>query len=277
MLSAMDLRSTTARVPASRALHRYMARQRGLITHAQAILAGASDAFIHRRLASGEWIAVHVGVYRHASVPVTAEQEVLAAILAGGEHAVASHRTAAWLWKLLAAPYEIPEISVARRTSGRLRSVLAHHPTDLVGRQIVLRNGIWVTDPMRTALDVAGVVPLHVAHLVVDRGIGNRLFTVEGLVAVLDRSGRRGRPGSGRLRQVLAERGVSAKGRPPSVLESRMALLLRRLGIADPVAEYVPFPGAPYRFDFAWPEIKVAVEVDGYGTHAAYKRWRGGL
>ena len=220
---------------------------------------------------------MHVGVYRHASAPVTPEQELLAAVLAGGDHAVGSHRSAAWLWKLLAAPAELPEISVARRSSGRLRSVLVHHPTDLIGRQPVLRDGIWVTDPLRTVLDVAGVVPPHVADLVVDRGIGQRLFTVEGLVAVLDRSGRRGRPGSGRLRRVLAERGVSAQGRPPSVLESRMARLLRRFGIADPIAEYVPFPGAPYRLDFAWPEIKVAVEVDGYETHASYERWRGGL
>ena len=277
MLVAMDLRSSTARVPALRALHHVMAKQLGLITHAQAIEVGATDAFIHRRLATGDWIAVHEGVYRHTSAPTSPEQLLLAAVLAGGEQAVASHRSSAWLWGLLAVPPDQPEISVPRRRSARLGDVVVHHPTDLIGRRASLRRGVWTTDPMRTAMDVAGVVPPHVADLVVDRGIANRLFTAAGLIAVLDRSGRRGRPGSGALRRALARRGVSANGRPPSVLESRMARLCRRFGIADPVPEYVPCPEAPYRLDFAWPEVKVAVEVDGYEAHSSYVAFRGGL
>ena len=38
-----------------------------------------------------------------------------------------------------------------------------------------------------------------------------------------------------------------------------------------------PFPRAPYRFDFAWPEVKLAVEVDGYEDHSSYEAFCRGL
>jgi len=124
---------------------------------------------------------------------------------------------------------------------------------------------------MRTVLDVAAVLPQHVTDLVVDRAIGKKLVTATGLRQVLDRSGKRGRPGTAALRRSLARRGVICPTRVPSVLEAAMARVLRRFGLVDPVAEYVPFTGAPYRFDFAWPEVKVAVEVDGYENHSSYE------
>jgi hypothetical protein len=91
------------------------------------------------------------------------------------------------------------------------------------------RRGIPVTDPARTVLDAVGVVAPEVATLVVDRAISSRLVTVAGLAAVLERYGRRGRRGSGKLRTILDERGVAAVGHAPTVLESRMARIARRI------------------------------------------------
>lgn len=47
---------------------------------------------------------------------------------------------------------------------------------------------------------------------------------------------------------------------------------LRRLPL--PVRELAPFPGRRFRFDFAWPDRKLAVEVDG-GVWKAGKHTRG--
>lgn len=54
----------------------------------------------------------------------------------------------------------------------------------------------------------------------------------------------------------------------PSVLLTRMSRLLRRHRLPQPEAEYEVL-GGRYRVDFAWPEARLAVEVDGYATHSS--------
>jgi very-short-patch-repair endonuclease len=46
--------------------------------------------------------------------------------------------------------------------------------------------------------------------------------------------------------------------------EERMRELVRRAGLPQPIAQH---RFGPHRLDFAWPELKVAVETDGWGTH----------
>jgi very-short-patch-repair endonuclease len=53
--------------------------------------------------------------------------------------------------------------------------------------------------------------------------------------------------------------------RTPSQLELRLLVLIRASGFEEPVTEY-PFAkhlGRRWRFDFAWPDRWLAVEVDG--------------
>ena len=53
--------------------------------------------------------------------------------------------------------------------------------------------------------------------------------------------------------------------RPPSPLELRLLILIRASGFPEPVTEH-PFArhlGRRWRFDFAWPDLMLAVEVDG--------------
>jgi very-short-patch-repair endonuclease len=54
-----------------------------------------------------------------------------------------------------------------------------------------------------------------------------------------------------------------------SDLEETFALQVRALKLSEPVREYQFMPGRKFRFDFAWPELMLAVELDG-GT------WSGG-
>jgi len=53
--------------------------------------------------------------------------------------------------------------------------------------------------------------------------------------------------------------------RSPSPLELRLMVLIRASGFPEPVTEH-PFAkhlGRRWRFDFAWPALMLAVEVDG--------------
>ena len=48
-----------------------------------------------------------------------------------------------------------------------------------------------------------------------------------------------------------------------SELEEHFAGLVRLFGMPEPVREYVFAPPRRWRFDFAFPEQRVAVEIDG--------------
>jgi very-short-patch-repair endonuclease len=242
--------------------------QFGLITWLQLVpLLG--PAGIKRWLASGIVIAVHRGVYRLSGVPVTDEQRLLAAVLATHQHALASHRSAAWLWGILpshAFPIE-PEITVPAPRRPRLRGVIVHRSLDLYSERPSTRRTIPVTNPLVTMVHLGAVVGHETLEDALDLGLQKRLFTVSGVRAVHARFGRPGRNGAGALWRVLDDRALGG-ARADGLLEPRMARLLRDHKL--PPAEFqhwVKIGGRRYRIDFAYPDLKIAIEVDGVDTH----------
>lgn len=59
-----------------------------------------------------------------------------------------------------------------------------------------------------------------------------------------------------------------------SELEETFALQVRAIKLPKPVREYRFHEKRRFRFDFAWPELKIAVEVDG-GTFSGGRHVRG--
>ena len=51
-----------------------------------------------------------------------------------------------------------------------------------------------------------------------------------------------------------------------SQLEAELALQIRALGLPEPIREYRAIKGRKFRFDFAWLEQRLLVEVNG-GTY----------
>lgn len=54
-----------------------------------------------------------------------------------------------------------------------------------------------------------------------------------------------------------------ANPRPPSNLEELLILHIRAEGLQAPKREWRFHPSRMWRFDFAWPELRVAVECEG--------------
>ena len=85
----------------------------------------------------------------------------------------------------------------------------------------------------------------------------------------------RGRPGSARVRRLLA---VQAPGE--RAIESRLEVvvrLLRNSSLPTPERQY---PVGRFRLDFAWPSLRIVCECDGFehhGSRLAWKRDRGRL
>jgi REase_MTES_1575 len=77
------------------------------------------------------------------------------------------------------------------------------------------------------------------------------------------------------MRRVLEPR---LAGEPPTgVLEARMARLIAAQGLPPAVPEYRVWTDAGQfvaRVDFAYPELRLAIEVDGYEAHSSVEAFR---
>ena len=260
------------RADVDRRLRDWQRTHGGLLTRAQAMALGATAKQIKVRLARAEWEIVFRTVYRDAGSPPTTHQHLLAACLAAGPHAMASHRSAAWLWEMVEAPPRAPELTVpsSDQHGRRVAGITVHRTTQRA--RTVLRRGIPATNSVRTLVDLGAVVGAGALTVAVDRALAARLVTVAGLVAELSRIGRRGRPGVAPLRQVLTDRGLV--GAPhPSVLESQTLRLFRVWQLPVPVEQAAGADGE-YRLDFAYADVRMAVEVDGYVWHFSPEQQR---
>jgi very-short-patch-repair endonuclease len=194
----------------------------------------------------------------------------MAACLAAGTDAVASHRAAARLWSLVEPDDDTVEITVPRGRFPRLKDVIVHRSRDLVPDQTTIRRRIPVTNPLRTMVDLAAVLPPDKVEDALDAGLRwPTLFSVRAVEATLDRLAGRGRPGAGVLRKVLDEREFG-NDVSDSELEKRMNRLLRQAGLPKAVFHYlVETPAGLFlaEVDFAYPEVRLAIEVDGFHVH----------
>jgi hypothetical protein len=248
---------------------RLASRNHGLLTRAQAHRCGLTDRQIGRRTQTGRWMRCAPGVYRIAGAPVTGHQGALAAVLAAGATAVASHLTAAGLLGLVELP-PVHHITVAPSASSRTRGVVVHRSL-LAEADLTIAGVIPCTAPARTLLDIAGVVPAHQLNTVVDEALCMPLCSPTAVLDTLERSQRRpGRSGTASLRESLAPwlQGV----RPGSPAEVRLLRRLAEWGLPAPVCQHEVQLGAGGRrrmavIDLAWPDRLVGLEYDGERHH----------
>jgi hypothetical protein len=79
----------------------------------------------------------------------------MAAVLSCGPGAVLSHRSAAALWRLLAADGCRIEVSVALETTRRRGGIVVHRRKELAPNEVTRCNDIPVTTPLLTLIDIA--------------------------------------------------------------------------------------------------------------------------
>lgn len=251
---------------------RVAARQLGLLTRGQASQAGLTRDQILRRLASGRWLRLAPGVYRVNGAPPTWQHDVLAACLAGGLDAVASHLTAAALWGL-AEPPAVPHITVPKGRSGRSGLATVHWAA-LAGRDVTRIGPVPVTRVERTLLDCATVLAQPVLENVVDDAIVRELAAPAAIRAAMERAARRpGRPGTRALTAALAV--WDHRIWPGSPAEARLLRQISEWGLTAPERQHkVKDDGGVVvaRVDLAWPVDRVGLEYDSDRWHTP-RRW----
>ena len=124
-------------------IHLIAQKQHGLLTREQILACGLSDGDIRGRLKAGIWQRAYAGVYRVAGSRQTREQAVLAACLAAGGKALASHETAAELHGLPGGDGQIHITVVGRRIL--VPAAKVHVVTGLHVPDCAVKNGIPIT------------------------------------------------------------------------------------------------------------------------------------
>jgi very-short-patch-repair endonuclease len=253
------------------ALDRLAAPRAGVVARAELEALGWSDGRIAHAVHSGALIRVWRGVYRLAGVAWTRRAGFHAAVLAVGADAHLARWSAAELHGFCEPrPRPVDVLiphrrTVEVRTDGFLRisrtRALPEPDRAVVGE-------LPVTAPARTVLDLAATTATTRLAELVAAAIRVHACGVEDLQAVMSR-----RPnvrGRGRLRQVLHLLDEDG-GRSRSDVEVVALRELVRAGLPRPAVAFKVHDDQG-RFvaevDLAYPEVRLAIEIDGYRWHS---------
>lgn len=260
------------------------AEQHGLLTRAQLLEHGVTAHTVTARVRARRFRLVHRGVYLIGPL-VSPRAREMAAVLACGPGAAVSHASAARLWSPAPdrsrsrSPHgahavdvtgAIPpvDITIARGDRRHRSGIRVHRAASLEPEDMAILDGIPVTTPVRTLLDLAGVTGRRELEEAVARAERDGLIDrveLRGIVAH-----RAGRPGSRVLRDLLGGDAPLAITR--SEAEERLLALLRKAQLPGP---HTNAPIGNYEVDFLWKREQLVVEVDGFAHHASRHRFEG--
>jgi predicted transcriptional regulator of viral defense system len=252
------------------ALAAVMAAQSGLFTAEQAYAAGYTPDEIKRARAQGDLESVRRGVYagreHYRTLDETARHQVdvRALLLRCAAPTTVSHESAAVLQALPLLRPDLTRVHVTRpelRTS-RIEAGAHHHPGALPATHVTRVDGVAVTEPARTAVDLARALEFADGLAAVDSALRAGVDP-EHLRAVLDFC--RAWPGA-----RAAGRAVSyADGRAANPGESWSRAVLIETGLApdELQLEVRDAAGLVGYADFAWPERRTLGEFDGRGKY----------
>jgi len=137
----------------------------------------------------------------------------------------------------------------------------SHRSADLCPADVRPIAGIPATNVTRTVIDLGAVCDADTVERALECGIRRGLTAAAYVGRRIDALARGGRPGIAVARLVLARRQPVVLG---SDLEVRFLQLVRREKLVEPAAQHRI---GPYRVDFAYPDRRVFVELDGAETH----------
>ncbi|HZK50061.1 MAG TPA: type IV toxin-antitoxin system AbiEi family antitoxin domain-containing protein [Actinomycetota bacterium] len=241
--------------------------QYGLVTRTQLAELCLSDSAVGRLVTRGVLRRVRPGVYRLLGAGPSRQQDITAVRLWAGEEAFASHRTGAEIHGLPGAVPPLIEITTQR--SVRSSDVLVHRRATWPPGDVTVVEGIRVSTIPRTLLDLASVVHLGTLARVLDATL-HRGVSLDSISRRLEATAVQGRNGTANLRKLIHER-TDESAAVESPLERDFLTLVRDRNMDEPVAQYPVFVDGHLiaRLDFAYPELKIGIELDGYAFHSS--------
>jgi very-short-patch-repair endonuclease len=243
------------------------------VTRSQLVDAGIGRRAIGHRLERQRLHAVYRGVYAVGHQVLSREARWLAAVLALGEGAALSHRSAAAHLGLRASAARFPEVTPERRLKSRQR-IRVHHGV-LPPDEITVLRAITVTTVPRTLLDLATVLSPRQVERAIEEAEVRRLDDPLSLADLVKRYP--GRRGTGVIKEILAADRIGSTI-TRSELEERFLRFLETHALPSPEMNIaLAVNGGWIEADCVWRRQRLIVELDGaatHGTFAAYERDR---
>lgn len=245
-------------------------QQFGVFARRQASQAGLSDYAQTRRLMTGRWEPIFPGVFRLPGSSRTGRQQAMAAVLWGGDAAAISHLTAARLLRIGSMPVDRVHLTIPYGSGLRTTELAIHHARSFSATDTVVVDGIRCTSATRTIIDCAALLDDEALENAFEQARRMGLTSMRALVRRADVLCGRGRPGSSRVRRLLAVQSPNERALE-SPLEVKLARLLRTSSLPTPERQ---FTVGRFRLDFAWPGSRIGCECDGFERHGSRLAWK---
>jgi very-short-patch-repair endonuclease len=249
-------------------MERLARTQYGVVARRQLRDLGMSRDAIATRLQRRQLHEVHRGVYVVGTRRIGRSGRWMAAVLASGEGATLSHRSAARFWRLLPPAVEWVEVTISGRRVRREGIVC--HRSALREDEWLIEDGIPVTSPFRTVFDLAAVLDRRGVerawHEAEVRGLRDRVS----LPVLLERySGRRGARNLRALLEAPEPVGFTRNDFEEAFVALVAAHSLRRPRMNADLA----LRGRIFQVDALWEAERVAVELDSRSVHGTNKNF----
>jgi very-short-patch-repair endonuclease len=233
--------------------------QHGVLTRRDLESLGFSKMAIEHRVATGRLHLISRGVYSVGRRDLSPRGRWMAAVLACGDLAVLSHRSAAELWGIGFEEKGRIDLTVTGRREIKRAGLKVRMRPKLPEGSVVRRFGIPVTNPVQTLIDGATELKPMRLERAVNQADVHDLVDPETLRTALD--GHIGEPGVKKLRTMLDRHTFRLSD---SDLEILFRPLARAAAFPSPLSKHWVLG---YEVDFFFPDHGLIVETDGLRYH----------
>jgi very-short-patch-repair endonuclease len=250
--------------PIDHAIAALAERQHGAVARHQLLALGLHPRAIDRRIAAGRLHVLYRGVYAVGDRCLPPLGRLMAAVLASGRSAVASHRSAAMLHEL--RPYQgQPHVSAV--PGARPRPGIQLTQAELEPDEITVVQCIPTTTVARTLLDL-GAVDGRLVDKAVRQAEFLGVFDLCEVARLLERYPRR--RGTARLRKAI-HAAADSEVRTRSDMEDAFHALVLDANLPRPeINDTVELGEITIEADAVWRDARLIVELDSRQAHATH-------
>lgn len=243
--------------------------QHGVVARRQLLGLGMSERTIDGRLARGQLHEIFRGVYVFGARRISRRGRWMAAVLAAGEGAVLSHRSAGRLWRLLPPAAEWVDVTCPPGRVVRRKGIVSHEGLVRDDEWEVV-DGVPVTGAFRTIFDLAAVLTKRELERAWHEALVRGLTAKVSLPVLQERYP--GRRGARNLRALLeSER---PEGITRNDFEEAFLALVDAYGLPRPrMNADLAVRGRFFEIDALWECERVALELDSRGVHGTPKKF----
>ena len=243
-------------------------RQHSVVSRRQLLALGMGRRAIVGRLERGQLHEVFRGVYIVGVRRISTKGRWMAAVLAGGQGAVLSHRSAARLWRLL--PPASGLIDVTSPQAEVERKGIIGHRSRLQDDEWLERDGIPVTSPFRTIFDLAAIAEMRELERAFHEAEVREVTDRVSLPMLLERYP--GRRGTRKVQALLESRQLAMITR--NDFEEAFLALVDSCDLPRPrMNADLAVRGRFFEVDALWEREGVAVELDSRTVHGTRKKF----